>query len=64
MNDKAPVEKGERFESIRTDEPVVVVRAQYFGTVLGWSAQVETHDGVMKWLTCSKDGIKGYRRVK
>jgi hypothetical protein len=63
MTEKAPVEKGQRFVSMRTGKEAVVERAAHHGTVLGWSALVLIDDTVRTWLTCSKDGIKGYRRM-
>jgi hypothetical protein len=62
MNEKAPVEAGEQFVSMRTGVSVWVVRARRLrGGSSGWSAEVL--DGMdRKWLTCSKNGIRGYRR--
>ena len=62
MTDKAPVEVGEQFVSMRTGKEVVVERTAYHGTVLGWHVLVKIDDTVLTWLTCSKDGNKGYRR--
>lgn len=62
MSEKAPVEAGERFVSMRTGNVVLVVRVRRpRGTSSEWAAEVL--DGLeRKWLTCSKDGIRGYRR--
>lgn len=63
MIEKAPVEVGERFVSMRTGKEVVVINTMHLsGTSSGWNAQVETRPGWCKWMTCSKDGIRGYRR--
>lgn len=61
MNEKAPVKAGDRFVSTQTGKEAVVERTAHYGTALGWAACVRI-EGALTWLTCSKDGIKGYRR--
>lgn len=63
MSEKAPVEVGERFVSLRTGRESVVERTSRGAGADGrWAALVKINDTVLTWLTCSKDGIKGYRR--
>lgn len=63
MTEKAPVEKGGRFVSMRTGKEAVVESMSHGSGVYGrWAALVKIDGTVLTWLTCSKDGIRGYRR--
>jgi hypothetical protein len=61
MTGKAPVEKGERFVSMRTGEGAEVLEATQFDRHV-WGARLRMDGGRVRWVTCSKDGVKGYRR--
>lgn len=62
MTEKAPAEKGDRFVSLSTGSEVEIECMSHgVGADKTWVARVNL-DGVQTWLTCSKDGIKGYRR--
>lgn len=61
MTEKAPVEVGERFVSMRTREGGEVIEVAQWDRNL-WGARLRMDGRRVRWVTCSKDGIKGYRR--
>lgn len=62
MNEKTPVEVGERVVSMRTWREVVVCEVTCsWGRK--WFAHVRTPLGERAIVACSRAGIKGYRRM-
>lgn len=62
--DKAPVTVGEKHRSLQTGKVATVLNVKHYGGVLGWHARVRIDPpGILTNLTCSKDGLRGYRKV-
>jgi hypothetical protein len=61
MTDRAPVKVGERFVRMRTGEGGEVIKVKQWDRYL-WGARLRMDGYRVRRVTCSKDGINGYRR--
>lgn len=61
---ECPVHVGQRFMSLRSKERGEVIETQWFRETQTFAARLRMDGHRVRWVMCSKGGIKGYRRIE